>query len=51
MFSLLNKNNLSCLQPDAFRHQRSLLLLSLYDNRLETLPRGVFSRLTNLASM
>ena len=42
---LLKANKINCLRVDAFQDLHNLNLLSLYDNKLQTIAKGTFSPL------
>lgn len=48
---LLNANKINCLRVDAFQDLHNLNLLSLYDNKLQTVAKGTFSPLRAIQTM
>ena len=48
---LLNANKINCLRVDAFQDLHNLNLLSLYDNKLQTIAKGTFSPLRAIQTM
>lgn len=48
---LLNANKINCLRVDAFQDLHNLNLLSLYDNKLQTVAKGTFSALRAIQTM
>jgi len=48
---LLNANKISCLRVDAFQDLHNLNLLSLYDNKLQTIAKGTFSPLRAIQTL
>lgn len=50
-FSLLNANKIACLRVDAFQDLHNLNLLSLYDNKLQTIAKGTFSSLRAIQTL
>lgn len=49
--SLLNANKIACLRVDAFQDLHNLNLLSLYDNKLQTIAKGTFSSLRAIQTL
>lgn len=43
--SLLNANKINCLRVNTFQDLQNLNLLSLYDNKLQTISKGLFAPL------
>uniref|UniRef100_A0AAY4EM14 Slit homolog 3 (Drosophila) n=1 Tax=Denticeps clupeoides TaxID=299321 RepID=A0AAY4EM14_9TELE len=41
---LLNANKINCLRVNTFKDLQSLSLLSLYDNKLQTISKGLFTQ-------
>lgn len=50
-FRLLNANKIACLRVDAFQDLHNLNLLSLYDNKLQTIAKGTFSSLRAIQTL
>lgn len=50
-FSLLNANKINCLRVDAFQDLHNLNLLSLYDNKLQTIAKGTFAALRAIQTL
>lgn len=50
-FRLLNANKINCLRVDAFQDLHNLNLLSLYDNKLQTIAKGTFSPLRAIQTL
>jgi len=50
-FRLLNANKIACLRVDAFQNLHNLNLLSLYDNKLQTIAKGTFSSLRAIQTL
>lgn len=48
---LLNANKINCLRVDAFQDLHNLNLLSLYDNKLQTIAKGTFSPLRAIQTL
>uniref|UniRef100_A0A3P9H4G6 Slit homolog 2 (Drosophila) n=1 Tax=Oryzias latipes TaxID=8090 RepID=A0A3P9H4G6_ORYLA len=48
---LLNANKIACLRVDAFQDLHNLNLLSLYDNKLQTIAKGTFSSLRAIQTL
>lgn len=48
---LLNANKINCLRVDAFQDLHNLNLLSLYDNKLQTIAKGTFSSLRAIQTL
>lgn len=49
--SLLNANKIACLRVDAFQDLHNLNLLSLYDNKLQTIAKGTFASLRAIQTL
>ncbi|KAJ8335078.1 hypothetical protein SKAU_G00407170 [Synaphobranchus kaupii] len=49
--SLLNANKINCLRVDAFQDLHNLNLLSLYDNKLQTIAKGTFAALRAIQTL
>ncbi|KAG9337099.1 hypothetical protein JZ751_029767 [Albula glossodonta] len=48
---LLNANKINCLRVDAFQDLHNLNLLSLYDNKLQTIAKGTFASLRAIQTL
>lgn len=48
---LLNANKINCLRVDSFQDLQNLNLLSLYDNKLQTIAKGTFSSLRAIQTL
>lgn len=51
LIRLLNANKINCLRVDAFQDLHNLNLLSLYDNKLQTIAKGTFSPLRAIQTL
>ncbi|XDB61699.1 hypothetical protein AB1E18_015057 [Capra hircus] len=49
--SLLNANKINCLRVNTFQDLQSLSLLSLYDNKLQTISKGLFAPLQAIQTL
>lgn len=49
--SLLNANKINCLRVNTFQDLQSLSLLSLYDNKLQTVSKGLFAPLQAIQTL
>lgn len=49
--SLLNANKINCLRVNTFQDLQSLTLLSLYDNKLQTISKGLFAPLQSIQTL
>uniref|UniRef100_A0A669DBV8 Slit homolog 3 (Drosophila) n=1 Tax=Oreochromis niloticus TaxID=8128 RepID=A0A669DBV8_ORENI len=50
-FRLLNANKINCLRVNAFQDLQNLNLLSLYDNKLQTISKGLFTPLRSIKTL
>ncbi|KAK2182583.1 hypothetical protein NP493_346g01001 [Ridgeia piscesae] len=50
-FSLLNANRITCVRKDTFQDLHNLNLLSLYDNKIQSLANGTFDPLANIQTL
>ena len=50
-YRLLNANKINCIRPDAFQDLQNLSLLSLYDNRIQSLAKGTFTSLRAIQTL
>uniref|UniRef100_A0A674CV94 Slit homolog 3 (Drosophila) n=1 Tax=Salmo trutta TaxID=8032 RepID=A0A674CV94_SALTR len=50
-FRLLNANKINCLRVNTFQDLQSLNLLSLYDNKLQTISKGLFAPLRSIKTL
>lgn len=48
---LLNANKINCIRPDAFQDLQNLSLLSLYDNKIQSLAKGTFTSLRAIQTL
>uniref|UniRef100_A0A182PQM3 Protein slit n=1 Tax=Anopheles epiroticus TaxID=199890 RepID=A0A182PQM3_9DIPT len=48
---LLNANEISCVRKDAFKDLHNLSLLSLYDNKIQSLANGTFDALRSIQTL
>lgn len=48
---LLNANKINCIRADAFADLQNLSLLSLYDNKIQTLVKGTFATLRAIQTL
>lgn len=48
---LLNANKINCIRPDAFQDLQNLSLLSLYDNKIQSLAKGTFTSLRTIQTL
>ncbi|KAF3827803.1 hypothetical protein GH733_001038 [Mirounga leonina] len=48
---LLNANKINCVRPDAFQDLQNLSLLSLYDNKIQSLAKGTFTSLRAIQTL
>lgn len=48
---LLNANKINCIRADAFADLQNLSLLSLYDNKIQTLAKGTFATLRAIQTL
>uniref|UniRef100_A0A8B9L9Q5 Slit homolog 3 (Drosophila) n=1 Tax=Astyanax mexicanus TaxID=7994 RepID=A0A8B9L9Q5_ASTMX len=48
---LLNANKINCLRVNTFKDLQSLNLLSLYDNKLQTISKGLFTPLRAIKTL
>lgn len=49
--SLLNANKINCLRVNTFQDLQNLNLLSLYDNKLQTISKGLFAPLQSVQTL
>lgn len=49
--SLLNANKINCLRVNTFQDLQNLNLLSLYDNKLQTISKGLFAPLQAIQTL
>ena len=49
--SLLNANKINCLRVNTFQDLQNLNLLSLYDNKLQTISKGLFAPLQSIQTL
>lgn len=49
--SLLNANKINCLRVSTFQDLQNLNLLSLYDNKLQTISKGLFAPLQSIQTL
>uniref|UniRef100_A0A4W5PLK4 Slit guidance ligand 1 n=1 Tax=Hucho hucho TaxID=62062 RepID=A0A4W5PLK4_9TELE len=49
--SLLNANKIHCIRATAFQDLENLALLSLYDNKIQTLAKGTFAPLHSIQTL
>ncbi|ERE69489.1 putative slit protein [Cricetulus griseus] len=49
--SLLNANKINCLRVNTFQDLQNLNLLSLYDNKLQTVSKGLFAPLQSIQTL
>lgn len=49
--SLLNANKINCLRVNTFQDLQNLNLLSLYDNKLQTVSKGLFAPLQAIQTL
>lgn len=50
-YRLLNANKINCIRPDAFQDLQNLSLLSLYDNKIQSLAKGTFTSLRAIQTL
>lgn len=50
-FRLLNANKINCLRVNTFQDLQNLNLLSLYDNKLQTISKGLFTPLRSIKTL
>lgn len=50
-FRLLNANKIHCVRANAFQDLQNLSLLSLYDNKIQTLAKGTFTSLRAIQTL
>uniref|UniRef100_A0A8C0QUZ4 Slit guidance ligand 3 n=1 Tax=Canis lupus dingo TaxID=286419 RepID=A0A8C0QUZ4_CANLU len=50
-FILLNANKINCLRVNTFQDLQNLNLLSLYDNKLQTISKGLFAPLQAIQTL
>lgn len=50
-FRLLNANKINCLRVNTFQDLQNLNLLSLYDNKLQTISKGLFAPLRSIKTL
>lgn len=50
-FRLLNANKINCLRVNTFQDLQNLNLLSLYDNKLQTISKGLFTPLRAIKTL
>ena len=48
---LLNANKVNCIRLDAFQDLQNLSLLSLYDNKIQSLAKGTFTSLRAIQTL
>uniref|UniRef100_A0A673MMG0 Slit homolog 3 protein-like n=1 Tax=Sinocyclocheilus rhinocerous TaxID=307959 RepID=A0A673MMG0_9TELE len=48
---LLNANKINCLRVNTFKDLQNLNLLSLYDNKLQTISKGLFTPLRSIKTL
>ena len=48
---LLNANKINCVRADAFQDLQNLSLLSLYDNKIQSLAKGTFTSLRAIQTL
>lgn len=48
---LLNANKIHCVRANAFQDLQNLSLLSLYDNKIQTLAKGTFTSLRAIQTL
>lgn len=48
---LLNANKINCLRVNTFQDLQNLNLLSLYDNKLQTISKGLFAPLRSIKTL
>lgn len=48
---LLNANKINCLRVNTFKDLQNLNLLSLYDNKLQTISKGLFTPLRAIKTL
>lgn len=48
---LLNANKIHCIRPEAFQDLQNLSLLSLYDNKIQSLAKGTFTSLRAIQTL
>ncbi|XP_009950705.1 PREDICTED: slit homolog 3 protein-like, partial [Leptosomus discolor] len=48
---LLNANKINCLRVNTFQGLHNLKLLSLYDNKLQTISKGLFAPLRSIQTL
>ncbi|XP_035769669.1 slit homolog 3 protein [Neolamprologus brichardi] len=49
--TLLNANKINCLRVNTFQDLQNLNLLSLYDNKLQTISKGLFAPLRSIKTL
>ena len=48
---LLNANKIHCIRATVFKDLENLALLSLYDNKIQSLAKGTFSSLHSIQTL
>lgn len=48
---LLNANKINCIRLDAFQDLQNLSLLSLHDNKIQSLAKGTFTSLRAIQTL
>lgn len=48
---LLNANKINCVRADTFQDLQNLSLLSLYDNKIQSLAKGTFTSLRAIQTL
>lgn len=48
---LLNANKINCIRPNTFQDLQNLSLLSLYDNKIQSLAKGTFTSLRAIQTL
>lgn len=51
VYRLLNANKINCLRVNTFQDLHNLNLLSLYDNKLQTISKGLFAPLQSIQTL
>lgn len=50
-FRLLNANKIHCIRASVFNDLENLALLSLYDNKIQSLAKGTFGSLRSIQTL